>query len=129
MGMSSPISAAPVDMMTPASRDNFIPYQPDGPTPGPPATTGSVTEQQQQQQGQEIQKPLQWLPPNVCATPVQSPAKRGDLPVFSSTGVIPFGPRPTTQGQARGGDAEVSSGDGVGGGEGGDRREVPESPH
>jgi histone deacetylase HOS3 len=63
--------------------DNFIPYQPDGPPPV------SVRDQQ---------KPLQWLPPNVSATPVQSPVKRGDLPVFTSTGVIPFAPARTAQG-------------------------------
>ncbi|KAK4035420.1 hypothetical protein C8A01DRAFT_17900 [Parachaetomium inaequale] len=116
MGMSSPISDAPSVDTTPAAVDNFIPYQPDGPNPV------SVEQQQQrQQQYQQQQNPLQWLPPNVCATPVQSPAKRGDLPVFSSTGVIPFGPRPAAQ-------ARVGGGDGPGG-DGRDGREVPESPH
>lgn len=52
--------------------DIFIPYQPEGPPP--PTITN--------------QEPLRWLPPNT-ATP--SPMKKGDLPVFSSTGAIPFG--------------------------------------
>ncbi len=66
--------------------DIFIPYQPEGPAP-----EAQQLQPQQQQQ-------LHWLPPNVCATPVQSPApsaaKRNALPVFGSTGVIPFAPRP-----------------------------------
>ncbi|EAQ87343.1 hypothetical protein CHGG_03962 [Chaetomium globosum CBS 148.51] len=86
MSMSSPISEAPPP--PPTAMDNFIPYQPDGPTPG--SRPASVPGEDQKQQ----QKPLQWLPPNVCATPVPSSVRRGDLPVFSSTGVIPFGPRP-----------------------------------
>lgn len=55
--------------------DVFISYQPEGPTPQP----------QLQYNG------LQWLPPN---TGTPSPMKRGDLPVFTSTGAIPFGVRP-----------------------------------
>ncbi|KAK4660909.1 histone deacetylase [Podospora pseudocomata] len=66
---------------TPTPMDMFVHYHPDGPTPE------SNVQQQQQ--------PLQWLPPNV-ATPVSAmaPMKRGDLPVFSSTGAIPFSPGP-----------------------------------
>lgn len=56
--------------------DVFIPYQPDGPIP-------EAVELPKQQ-------PLQWMPPNVAGTPAVSPVKRGDLPVFTSTGVIPF---------------------------------------
>ncbi|KAH6855824.1 hypothetical protein B0I37DRAFT_63595 [Chaetomium sp. MPI-CAGE-AT-0009] len=104
--MSSPISEAPPPPPTTVG-DSFIPYQPDGPTtPGPAA----VSAEQQQQQQQQKKKPLQWLPPNVCATPVPSPVRRGDLPVFSSTGVIPFGPRP--------GEGGADAGGGGGGGEG-----------
>ncbi|KFY07185.1 hypothetical protein V492_07371 [Pseudogymnoascus sp. VKM F-4246] len=58
----------------------FIPYQPEGPTP----KAGPRDER------------LKWLEPNT-ATPGPSPAKRGDLPVFSSTGAIPFATkRPTS---------------------------------
>lgn len=56
------------------SSNVFIPYQPEGPTP---------------KAGPRDEK-LKWLEPNT-ATPSISPAKRGDLPVFSSTGIIPFG--------------------------------------
>jgi histone deacetylase HOS3 len=52
--------------------DVFIPYQPEGPAP----------------QSRALQNGLQWLPPNT-ATP--SASKFGDLPVFTSTGTIPFG--------------------------------------
>jgi histone deacetylase HOS3 len=52
--------------------DVFIPYQPEGPTPDTRVP----------------QNGLQWLPPNT-ATP--SASKFGDLPVFTSTGAIPFG--------------------------------------
>ncbi|KFY02197.1 hypothetical protein O988_02326 [Pseudogymnoascus sp. VKM F-3808] len=55
------------------SSNVFIPYQPEGPTP---------------KAGPRDEK-LKWLEPNT-ATPGISPAKKGDLPVFSSTGVIPF---------------------------------------
>ncbi|KAK4155431.1 hypothetical protein C8A00DRAFT_13547 [Chaetomidium leptoderma] len=128
------IISSPIPSETPANKqvattttmDNFIPYQPDGPTPAV-AALGGVNQNQDQQL--QPQPPLQWLPPNVCATPVQqqlSPAaaRRGDLPVFSSTGVIPFAPRavqPVTGG-------EKGDGDGKGGG-GREMREVPESPH
>ncbi|KAL2196879.1 hypothetical protein P885DRAFT_60886 [Corynascus similis CBS 632.67] len=87
MPMSSPVTSGtppPSD----AGENLFIHYHPEGPTPEPaPGTTTTAEEKPKQQQ-------LQWLPPNVCATPVQSPVKREDLPVFSSTGVIPFAPRP-----------------------------------
>ncbi|GAB1316599.1 histone deacetylase [Madurella fahalii] len=56
--------------------DVFIPYQPDGPIPEAVALPK--------------QQPLQWMPPNIAGTPVVSPVKKGDLPVFTSTGVIPF---------------------------------------
>ena len=80
---------------------------------------------------------LKWLPPNVVATPVQSPAKRGDLPVFSSSGVIPFAPRPGSGvggavigGRGGGGVAEGRDSGGEGDGRDGEKgREVPESPH
>ncbi|KAL2021100.1 hypothetical protein VTK56DRAFT_7519 [Thermocarpiscus australiensis] len=69
----TPPAAPPTDM--------FVPYRPDGPAPPAPAPapTGALPSQQ-------------WLPPNVSATPLASPVGRGDLPVFSSTGVIPFAP-------------------------------------
>ncbi|KAG7287119.1 hypothetical protein NEMBOFW57_006624 [Staphylotrichum longicolle] len=71
----------------------------------------------------ETVPPLQWLPPNVCATPppplVQSPAsRRGDLPVFSATGVIPFAPRPAKAG-AQGPGMEKATKEREGGAEGG----------
>jgi histone deacetylase HOS3 len=54
----------------------FIPYQPEGPT----------------HTAAPRQEALKWLEPNT-STPARSPAKRtvADLPVFSATGVIPFG--------------------------------------
>lgn len=52
--------------------DVFIPYQPEGPAA----------------QTRVPQNDLQWLPPNT-ATPAAS--KFGNLPVFTSTGAIPFG--------------------------------------
>jgi histone deacetylase HOS3 len=52
--------------------DVFVQYQPEGPPPAPIPQ----------------QEPLKWLPPNT-STPVAM--KRGDLPVFTSTGAIPFG--------------------------------------
>jgi histone deacetylase HOS3 len=57
----------------------FIPYQPEGPTPAPV----------------QQQEPLKWLPPNT-STPTP---KTGDLPVFTSTGSIPFGPIPSGEEQ------------------------------
>ncbi|KAK0668698.1 hypothetical protein QBC41DRAFT_321302 [Cercophora samala] len=81
---SSPVRGASphTTTSTPNPMDMFVQYQPDGPTP-------ELNIQQEQQQ------PLQWLPPNVT-TPLSTitPMKRGDLPVFSSTGVIPFSPGP-----------------------------------
>jgi histone deacetylase HOS3 len=50
----------------------FVHYQPEGPQP----------------ESMIQQEPLKWLPPN---TSTPSPMKRGDLPVFTSKGVIPFG--------------------------------------
>lgn len=78
----SPLTPATEQAATqPASTpDNFIPYQPEGPTPNP------VIQQQH----------LHWLPPN---TNTPSPMKRGDLPVFTSTGAIPFGVNPRTNGE------------------------------
>jgi histone deacetylase HOS3 len=111
-----PASSPPPPISSPiegGEEDNFIPYQPHQPTPVPLITGG-----------QQQHTHLQWLPPNVVATPLQSPAKRADLPVFSSEGVIPFAPRPGAG--AAGGGGVV----GGGGGEGGvEEREVPESPH
>jgi histone deacetylase HOS3 len=100
--MSSPLGEAPTmaAAAAAAAADNFIPYQPDGPTPKNP--TAPHHHQQ-----------LQWLPPNVSATPVQSPARREDLPVFTSTSVIPFAMGPTT---AR--ETGVNGGGGKGEGEG-----------
>ncbi|RDL39971.1 Arginase [Venustampulla echinocandica] len=53
----------------------FISYQPEGPPPD------AVPRQQ----------PIHWLPPN---TSTPSPMKRANLPVFTSTSVIPFAPNP-----------------------------------
>ncbi|SPQ25274.1 153714ee-6098-439e-a2fb-1ad2499ae5df [Thermothielavioides terrestris] len=64
-------------------------------------------------QQQQPPPPLQWLPPNVSATPLQSPAKRADLPVFTSTSVIPFAPRGAAS-AAGGGAAATPSGGGGG---------------
>jgi histone deacetylase HOS3 len=55
-----------------SASDVFVPYQPEGPPPAPIPQ----------------QEPLKWLPPNT-STPVAM--KRSDLPVFTSTGAIPFG--------------------------------------
>ncbi|KAL2190224.1 Arginase/deacetylase [Thermothelomyces heterothallicus CBS 203.75] len=77
------------------SEDSFVHYQPEGPTPGPPPQSAAEGPQQQNQQ-------LQWLPPNVSATPAPSPIKKKDLPVFSSTGFIPFAPRPGTHSDGSG---------------------------
>jgi histone deacetylase HOS3 len=64
-------NSAPVSLHSGMS-DVFVPYQPEGPPSAPIPQ----------------QEPLQWLPPNT-ATPVAM--KRSDLPVFTSTGAIPFG--------------------------------------
>jgi len=58
----------------PSQRNVFIPYQAEGPTPKP---------------GPREEK-LMWLEPNT-STPAASPMRKGELPVFTSTGVIPFG--------------------------------------
>ncbi|KAF4624855.1 hypothetical protein G7Y89_g13314 [Cudoniella acicularis] len=63
--------------------DIFISYQPEGPTPD------AIPQQE----------PIRWLPPNT-ATP--SPMKRVDLPVFTSSSVIPFAPNLNLGGQASG---------------------------
>jgi histone deacetylase HOS3 len=63
-------------VVTPDQGSNiFIPYQPEGPTPDaiPP------------------KQAIQFLPPN---TNTPSPMKRADLPVFTSTSKIQFGPNP-----------------------------------
>ncbi|KAK4143325.1 uncharacterized protein C8A04DRAFT_12431 [Dichotomopilus funicola] len=101
--MSSPVSETPSSQIpqSDVSGDNFIPYQPEGPPPLSNATNARQQQHQHQQQqyqnhaGQPPQpKQFQWLPPNSFTTPVPSPARsKGDLPVFSSTGVIPFAPR------------------------------------
>ncbi|KUJ16575.1 Arginase/deacetylase [Mollisia scopiformis] len=81
----SPITPAPefiAPIYSAPPSDNFIPYQPEGPTPNP------VTQQQH----------LHWLPPN---TNTPSPVKRGDLPVFTSTSAIPFGLNPRTNGEIK----------------------------
>jgi histone deacetylase HOS3 len=71
-----PFSSPPVTHNSSASNGTvFIPYQPEGPIPAPVLR----------------QEPLKWLPPNT-STPTP---KRGDLPVFTSTGSIPFGPTPS----------------------------------
>jgi histone deacetylase HOS3 len=77
-----PASSSPVYPSTPtmslaspqpaAAPAVFVPYQPEGATP----------------EALPQSRPLMWLPPNNAGTP--SPMKRGDLPVFSATGVIPF---------------------------------------
>lgn len=67
-----------------SATDVFVPYQPEGPPPAPIPQ----------------QEPLKWLPPNT-STPVAM--KRSDLPVFTSTGAIPFGVssnKPTPLGSA-----------------------------
>lgn len=60
----------------PPSNDVFIAYQPEGPTPPSAAFPPS-------------QQPLQWLPPNISATP-NNAMRRADLPVFTATSAIPF---------------------------------------
>lgn len=88
-----PISSPPaVSSPVKDSSDIFIPYQPDGPAPVPVA----VPQEQQQQLSPQQQQTLHWLPPNVSfPTASPSPAKsKADLPVFTSTSVIPFAPGP-----------------------------------
>ncbi|KAK4100233.1 Arginase/deacetylase [Parathielavia hyrcaniae] len=126
----SDLLSSPASYMPAAQQKNiFVPYQPDGPPPPPPPPPHVSVE------GDQLspQKPLQWLPPNVCATPVQgalaSPVvvKRAGLPVFTSTGVIPFAPSPSpspVKGEFRSGagmgmgtgEGEVGGGGGGGGG-------------
>jgi len=92
---------APQPIPHPApSSDVFIPYQPEGPQPEPMIQ----------------QEPLKWLPPNTTTTP--SPMKRGELPVFTSTGAIPFG-LPRVNGEVK---KEENKGKDV------DIWEVPETP-
>jgi histone deacetylase HOS3 len=62
-----------------AAPDLFVPYQPEGPSPA------ALLRQQQ--------TPLQWVPPNTSSTPTVA-MRRVDLPVFTPTSTIPFGPRP-----------------------------------
>ncbi|KAK3939849.1 hypothetical protein QBC46DRAFT_459376 [Diplogelasinospora grovesii] len=83
---SSPITpTSPTRFQQQASApppDVFIQYQPEGPAP-------SLVKQQQQQS-------LQWLPPNIVATPMAAtPMRRTDLPVFTATSAIPFAPTGT----------------------------------
>lgn len=71
------VSNFPTSNSAPAPLNNgvsdvFVQYQPEGPPPAPVPQ----------------QEPLKWLPPNT-STPVAM--KRSDLPVFTSTGAIPFG--------------------------------------
>lgn len=65
---------------TATTPDVFIPYQPEGPTP----TFIS-----------NAQEPLRWLEPNTnTPSPMKGPSagvKKGDLPVWTATGPIPFG--------------------------------------
>lgn len=97
-----PISKpAPQPSSRPApSSDVFIPYQPEGPLP----------------ESMIQEEPLKWLPPNTTTTP--SPMKRGELPVFTSTGAIPFG-MPRVNGEVK---KEENKGKDV------DIWEVPETP-
>ena len=103
-----PTSSPPPSSPTSQQENNniFIPYQPDGPSP-PPIPPSDL-------QNQQLQQQLHWLPPNVCATPVQSPTpsavKRNMLPVFGSTGVIPFAPRPVTGTDKKEGDKKIEGG-------------------
>ena len=71
--------------MPPQGSHVFVQYQPEGTVP-------------EALKSLEPQQPLRWMEPNVPGTPtaVPTPMKREDLPVFSSTGVIPFSP-PTAQ--------------------------------
>jgi len=76
-GMASPPVVKSLSQQQSSSADDstpdvFIPYQPEGPA----------------QETRAMPSGLQWLPPNT-ATP--SASKFGDLPVFTSTGAIPFG--------------------------------------
>jgi histone deacetylase HOS3 len=81
-GQDIPSSSSPARGGNDKTVDVFVPYQPEGPAP----ETLPLPAQQ----------PLQWMPPSLsgAGTPVVSPVKRDDLPVFSSTGVIPFAPSP-----------------------------------
>ena len=71
---SSPMTFSPANSLPslrPETPDNFVQYQPEGPTP----VAMPVTE------------PVKFLPPNL-ATP--TPMKRSELPSFTATSAIPF---------------------------------------
>jgi histone deacetylase HOS3 len=91
---SSPALHTPTTELAPASPDMFVPYQPEGPEPVAIAQ----------------QEPLKWLAPN---TNTPSPMKRTELPVFTATSAIPFGPPSSRKQQSlkalsgQGGDATV----------------------
>ncbi|KAH8678884.1 hypothetical protein BGZ60DRAFT_428705 [Tricladium varicosporioides] len=80
MGPNSYQPPAPSNTLE-SQPDVFIPYQPEGPTPDAVLP----------------QEPIRWLPPN---TTTPAAMKRADLPVFTSTSVIPFAPNPNLGGQA-----------------------------
>lgn len=115
-GLASPPDTDPVRVRLPASSPPpaqngeeavFIPYQPDGPPPK------SVAQHHQQQEKQhQHQQALQWLPPNVSGGPGPgpSPVKKEDLPVFTSTSVIPFAPAGQDGGGGKGEADERESG-------------------
>lgn len=67
------LSSSSPEQPAPGTPDIFVPYQPDGPTPG----------------GLPVND-VQFLPPNM-ATP--TPMKRTDLPKFTPTSAIPFATR------------------------------------
>lgn len=101
-----PASAPPTPQ---PQTDKFISYKPDGPAPESIAPV----------------EPLKWLAPNT-ATP--SPVKKRELPVFTSTGAIPFGvPVPKLDQADNQMEGEVEKGVKKEG-DGGDIWEVPESP-
>lgn len=78
---SSPVASSPLrspvrsPSRTAAQNDIFIPYQPEGPAPSP--------------SNSQPQQSLHWLQPN---TGTPTPMRRADLPVFTATSAIPFGP-------------------------------------
>ncbi|KAL2153797.1 hypothetical protein VTH82DRAFT_4952 [Thermothelomyces myriococcoides] len=94
-----PSSPSPAPMETLVKDHTSPPHIPEDPTsaPSPQSTEERLQQQQHQHQHQHQHQQLQGLPLNVSATPVPSPIKKEDLPVFSSTGFIPFAAsRPST---------------------------------
>lgn len=102
-------SASASTQSSSSTPDIFVPYQPEGPPP--PAITQ--------------QEPLRWLEPNTGTpgpSPMKSPMRKEDLPVWTSTSAIPFAVGIGNGGKMEGGQAADSGKKEV------DIWEVPETP-